>query len=138
MVDVQEYERWRLSASEALRAAEIQAASGLHNWACFLAEQAAQLAFKGLLHGVGAMAWGHDLIQLLRRVEHELERSLSAEYEAAAQRLSRHYIPTRYPDAYAAGAPGAHYGPGDSAQAVADARLLLTILDNAWKDIGKA
>lgn len=35
-----------------------------HNWRCFLAEQAAQMAMKALLHGLGRGPWGHDLMEL--------------------------------------------------------------------------
>ncbi|MGH2736718.1 MAG: HEPN domain-containing protein [Actinomycetota bacterium] len=47
----------------ARRAADVQHAAALHNWACFAAEQAAQLALKGLLHGLGLGPWGHDLVR---------------------------------------------------------------------------
>ncbi len=64
MLDRAEFDRWRVAADDAGRAANVQADAALSNWACFLAEQAAQLAIKGLLHGIGAGAWGHDLVQL--------------------------------------------------------------------------
>lgn len=68
MVDGPEYARWRKDAGSALRSAELQADAKLHNWACFAAEQAAQLATKALLHGLGAAPWGHDLEELGRRL----------------------------------------------------------------------
>jgi HEPN domain-containing protein len=40
-------------ADRVVSGARLQADAGLHNWACFAAEQAAQLAVKGLLHGLG-------------------------------------------------------------------------------------
>ncbi|MGH9228819.1 MAG: HEPN domain-containing protein [Acidimicrobiales bacterium] len=39
-----------------------------HNWRCFLAEQAAQMAMKALLHGLGRGPWGHDLVDLGNRL----------------------------------------------------------------------
>src|ERR687892_2455090 len=57
-LDREEYERWRAEASRALRHGELAAEDGLHNWACFSAEQSAQLAVKGLLHGLGLGPWG--------------------------------------------------------------------------------
>jgi HEPN domain-containing protein len=45
-VDHDEFDRWRAEADAALRGARLQAEGGLHNWACFAAEQAAQLAVK--------------------------------------------------------------------------------------------
>jgi HEPN domain-containing protein len=67
MVDKTEFERWRSEAGGALEAARVQAAASLHNWACFAAEQAAQLAVKGFLHGAGRAPWGHDLVPHPRR-----------------------------------------------------------------------
>jgi HEPN domain-containing protein len=60
-LDRTEFERWRREASGALLHAELAEGAELHNWACFSAEQAAQLAVKGLLHAVGAGSWDHDL-----------------------------------------------------------------------------
>src|SRR5206468_3938142 len=50
-LDEDEFHRWRGEADRALSGARAQGDLGLHNWACFGAEQAAQLALKGLLHG---------------------------------------------------------------------------------------
>jgi HEPN domain-containing protein len=71
------------------------------------AERGAQLAVKGLLHGLGAGGW-------------------------ALRRLSRHYIPPRYPDAHPAGPPGAYYGPEDSRQALEDLALARSVVDEVW------
>lgn len=133
MLDDSEYRRWREEATAALRGAGLQGDGGLHNWACFLAEQAAQLAVKGLLHGVGRGGWGHDLVVLGDRVQEELGEALAEDLRSALQRLSRHYIPARYPDAHPAGGPGAHYGHADYEQAVADARLVLDHVDARWR-----
>ena len=51
----------------------------------------------------------------------------------AAARLSRHYIPARYPDAHPAGPPAAHYRAGDATDALADARAVLAWADAAWE-----
>ncbi len=52
MLDRDEFERWRKAAAGAQRSAELQATSEQHNWACFLAEQSAQLALKLILANV--------------------------------------------------------------------------------------
>jgi HEPN domain-containing protein len=134
-VDADEFQRWRAEADAALRGARLQAESGLHNWACFAAEQATQLAVKGLLHGLGRGPWGHDLVRL-----GELLADISdvpGAVEDAFRRLSRHYIPARYPDAHPSGPPGIHYGPADSAQAVADAEAALAHVDALWKVVSQ-
>lgn len=132
MLDSNEFERWREAADVARRGAEVQAHAALHNWACFLAEQAAQLAVKALLHGIGAGAWGHDLVQLAEAIPAAGGDAMPTATTAAARRLSRHYIPARYPDAHPSGSPGTHYGSEDSDQALADLNAVLAFVDDLW------
>ncbi len=134
-LDEEEFRRWRDQAARALEAARLAGEGGQHEWACFLSEQAAQLAVKGLLHGAGLEAWGHDLTLLSSRVAAELASAWEEELSGVAARLSRHYIPTRYPDAHASGPPGAHYTENDGEQAMADARRMLAGVDGAWRGL---
>lgn len=138
MLDRPEFERWQEAADDALSGARAQHGAELDNWACFLAEQAAQLALKGLLHGVGAAAWGHDLVDLGERVRSALNVELPAPTAASLRRLSRHYVTSRYPDAHPAGAPGSHYGPEDAQEAVADADRVITEARSAWGQLREA
>ncbi|MDQ3973284.1 MAG: HEPN domain-containing protein, partial [Actinomycetota bacterium] len=66
LLDGPEYERWRRAADSSLTTARLTAEHGQHHHACLHAEQAAQLAIKGLLRGAGAGAGvrGHDLSAL--------------------------------------------------------------------------
>jgi HEPN domain-containing protein len=135
-VDHPEFRRWRDAADGARQAAELQAERPkLTNWACFLAEQAGQLAVKALLHGMGAGAWGHDLVELGGRIEEQIAESLPEPLAAALQRLSRHYIPARYPDAYPGGDPAAHYGPEDARRALADLEEVTQFVDAMWSQL---
>jgi HEPN domain-containing protein len=135
-VDRPEFERWHEAAADARRAAAVQVAAGMHNWACFLAEQAAQLAIKGLLHGIGSGAWGHDLVALGRRLGEAMETELPDRIAAALRRLSRHYIPPRYPDAHPGDSPPlAHYGSSDAEEATSDADLLIEYVQALWADL---
>lgn len=131
-VDRPEFERWRAEATSAAEAAGLAQGGSRHEWACFLFEQAAQLALKGLLHGLGLDAWGHDLTVLGARAREALGDVWPADAADAVARLSRHYIPTRYPDAHASGAPASHYTEADSVQARSDARRVLEVVDRAW------
>ncbi|SRR6266567_4424955 len=133
-LDQPEFDRWRDEADRALAGAELQRAGGLHNWACFAAEQAAQLAVKALLHGAGVAPWGHDLVRLGEAAK-QSGINLPVAIEDALRRLSRHYIPARYPDAHPAGSPGTHYGEADAAEALADARAILDFVDATWKGL---
>jgi HEPN domain-containing protein len=134
-LDAPEFRRWREQSAVTLEAAR-ELSGSQPGWACFLAEQAAQLALKGLLLGVGADAWGHDLLVLVQRAE-ALGAGWQGDIEAAA-RLSRHYIPTRYPDAHAGGTPASHYTPGDAESAIADATSLTEAADVTWHGLLEA
>lgn len=133
-LDEDERDRWRAEADRALQAARVQEAAGLHNWACFAAEQAAQLALKALLHGVGAAPWGHDLVRLGDLVN-EKELALDPDVADAVRRLARHYIPSRYPDAHASGTVAEHYGASDASSAIEDAELVLAFADRIWSEL---
>lgn len=60
MLDEDEFDRWRAAAGETLAATRDNAERGWHNWACVMAEQAAQLAVKGLLHAWAPGGWPAD------------------------------------------------------------------------------
>ncbi|MGH9000641.1 MAG: HEPN domain-containing protein, partial [Acidimicrobiia bacterium] len=112
-LDEPEFTRWRAAAERAREAAAAQAGSGFHEWACFLSEQAAQLGTKGILHGVGAGGWGHDLTALVARASEVLGTTWPSELERPAERLARFYLPTRYPDALPGGVPGDRFDAQD-------------------------
>jgi HEPN domain-containing protein len=134
-LDEPEFSRWREEAGRALGAATREATAENHNWSCFLAEQAAQLAVKALLHGLGRGPWGHDLERLLAAVG-EAGVALNDEVRAAARLLVRHYIPARYPDAQPAGAPGGRYVADDSLAALEATDTLLRFVDETWESFG--
>jgi HEPN domain-containing protein len=133
-LDLDEFSRWREEADRARRHSQLAAAEGLHNWACFSAEQAAQLAVKGLLHGLGRAPWGHDLVGLGDKLG-AAGLDVPERARDAMLRLGRHYMPARYPDAHPAGAPGSRYGQADARQALADCDAVLALVDNAWREL---
>lgn len=130
-LDEEEFRRWREEADHALESARRESTAGAHNWSCFLAEQSAQLAVKALLHGLGGGPWGHDLIRLGRGVV-AAGLEVTTELEDALARVSRHYIPARYPDAHPGGSAASRYRPADSAEAVVDAKRVLAFVDERW------
>jgi len=136
MVDAPEFERWRTEADQALTQADLAAASRAYNWAAFLAEQAAQLGLKGLLHGLGQGGWGHDLLELGRRLE-TLGLVVPQTTVDALARLSRHYQGARYPDTLPGGAPSDRYTQRDAQGALEDARAVLALADEAWDGLAR-
>jgi len=137
VLDRPEFDRWRLQADRTLDTAHLAADGGSHGWSCFLCEQAAQLAVKGLLHAVGEEAWGHDLPQLVARATTALGADWSTVTDAAEE-LSRHYIPARYPDAHPSGTPYDHYNPTSSGLAFDYVEQVLSTVDAAWRDLCEA
>jgi HEPN domain-containing protein len=134
VVDGEEFDRWRAEAARAFRSAELQLGDGLFNWASFSAEQAAQLALKALLHGVGAAPWGHDLDQLAGKARGQ-GFDLPESVADAHRRLGRLYIPSRYPDAHAAGDAASHFARPDAEAAMEDARAVLEWVDSQWRGL---
>lgn len=139
MLDEQEFRRWREAAADALAGARTQRDARSFAWACFLAEQAAQLGVKAWLHGagLGPHAWGHDLPELGRRLAEQSAAPLAVDVGDALKRLSRHYIASRYPDAHPGGTPGGHYSAADADQALGDAVLVLAEVDRRWEQLGR-
>ncbi len=133
-LDRPEFERWRTEADHTLASARREADADVNNWACFLAEQAAQLALKGLLHGLGQAPRGHDLARLGKAAT-DGGLPVPSDVHEALTRLGRHYIPPRYPGAHASGPPGEHYTPADSAAAIADAEAVVSFVDATWTEL---
>jgi HEPN domain-containing protein len=133
-LDESEYRRWREEADQALAGARAQGEAGIHNWACFGAEQSAQLALKAILHGVGRAPWGHDLLRL-DQMASEAGLETPPEVADALERLARHYIPARYPDAHAGGNRATRYGPRASAEAIGDSERVLAFVDEQWSTL---
>jgi len=132
LIDDTEFDRWRTQAQRTVDTARLAADGGSYGWSCFLCEQAAQLAVKGLLHAIGEDAWGHDLPQLLDRASLALEADWSAISDVGDE-LSRHYIPARYPDAHPSGTPEDHYNKTSTRLAFSYVDSILAVVDDAWR-----
>jgi len=114
---------WLSQAISDLEQAEDSQRAGHHEWACFAAQQAAEKAVKALHLHLGQEAWGHVVAVLLRDLPPG-----AAVPEALidkARVLDNFYIPSRYPNSHAEGAPFQHYGPLQSEDAIRHARAIL-------------
>ncbi|RDV81829.1 HEPN domain-containing protein [Ammonifex thiophilus] len=114
---------WLKQAERDLAHAERSALQGDHEWACFAAHQAAEKAVKALHLYMGQEAWGYVVARLLRLLPPEL--SVPTELIEKARVLDNFYIPTRYPNTHAEGAPFEHYGPIQSGEAIKYAREIV-------------
>jgi HEPN domain-containing protein len=115
---------WFAQAERNLEQAEASRSEGRHEWACFAAQQAAELAVKALHLFHAQEAWGHVVARLLQ----ELPAGPSGDIVEKAMVLDNFYIPTRYPNGHPEGAPFHHYGSIQSGEAITYAREILTFV----------
>ena len=120
---VQRARDWFRQAERDLEQAEDSRRAGRHEWACFAAQQAAEKAVKALHLHYGQEAWGHVVARLLRELPPQV--AVPASLVEKARVLDSFYIPLRYPNSFAEGAPFEHYGPLQSEEAIRHAREIV-------------
>jgi len=123
-IDKEEWERYLRQGLHNLRSAEDDMGEGDYDWACFKAEQAAELFIKGFFRAMGKMAVGHSLLKLLRDFA-EMGMSVPEDIKGCSSELDKIYIPSRYPDAYALGAPVDYYSKENAVGSIDCARKIL-------------
>ena len=119
----QVYQDWIDQARHTIHSAKNDQNCGDTDWACFKAQQGAEFVLKALLHGLGLPAFGHSITQLITDV-HDSVPSLNFDKSCAIY-LDKLYIPTRYPDAFPAGAPHTFYIADDAKKAIDCAEVIL-------------
>jgi HEPN domain-containing protein len=112
---------WLAQAERDMELADLARREGKHEWACFAAQQAAEKAVKAIHYARGQDAMGHAVATLLE----DLDQPLPDLLVEKGKFLDNLYIPTRYPNGHASGAPFQHYGPIQGDQAIAYAREIL-------------
>jgi len=119
---------WLTQARRDLAQAEDSRRAERHEWACFAAQQAAEKAVKALHLACGQEAWGHVIAKLLRELPDTI--SVPPVLVEKGRVLDNFYIPSRYPNSHPEGAPGEHYGPLQSEQAVQYAGEIIAFIDS--------
>jgi len=114
---------WLQQAERNLEQAGDSARTGRHEWACFAAQQAAEMAVKALHLSLYREGWGHVVRRLLEELPAEVK--VPAELFEQARVLDAYYVATRYPNGHPAGAPGEHYGELQSSEAIRYAGAIL-------------
>lgn len=105
---------WFAQAGRNLDQAESSRSEERHEWACFAAQQAAELAVKALHLARGQEAWGHVVARLLAELPLAVPQALVEKGKV----LDNLYVPTRYPNGHPEGAPYTHYGTIQSEEAI--------------------
>jgi HEPN domain-containing protein len=132
MFDKEEYERWIKQADYTLKSAKRDKDAKDFSWACFKAHQAAGFAIKALLYGLGIMSYGHSLKKLFEYLSQKIE--IPNEILRFAKILDRHYIPTRYPNAYYEGSPFEFYEEKDAEEAIKSAESIINFIRDVAND----
>jgi HEPN domain-containing protein len=123
---------WLKEAEDDLESARCLLRGEKYSKACFHAQQAAEKAMKALLiRRCNRYEEVHSVVFLLDAARGIL--SIPDELPQVANRLDRHYIPSRYPNAWPSGAPYERYSREDAEEALRDATR---ILEFAKKSIG--
>ena len=105
---------WYEQGKRNLEQARASRRDGRHEWACFAAHQAAELAVKALHLKNLQEAWGHVVARLLE----ELPLAVPEDLVEKAKVLDTFYIPSRYPNGHDEGPPFRHYGKIQSEDAI--------------------
>ena len=134
MERLEEARRWLMQAKRDLEAARVSAANGLYEWACFQAQQAAEKAVKALLYALGRSPWGHSIVELMEYARRHVE--VGEELMVAARELDRHYIPSRYPNAFESGYPGIYYDAPTAERAIRAAETIIGWVEEQLRRLG--
>lgn len=110
------YQDWLDQARGNLSHAKKSLQMGDYAWACFAAQQAAEMAAKGLHMKLGQIAWGHSLLDLLTALP-EGSR-LDRDFLERVKILDQYYIPPRYPNAHPAGPAHRYYNEKEAREAI--------------------
>ncbi|HII61026.1 HEPN domain-containing protein [Pyrococcus horikoshii] len=124
-----EYERWIVEAKRTLSSAYSDLKEGYYEWASFKAQQAAELAVKAILRGLGFAPIGHSITRLLKDLSGSLNLDIPREILYFAMELDRNYIAPRYPDAYPEGSPFEYYSEDIAKELVKYAEKIIKFVE---------
>lgn len=96
-----------------------------YNWSCFAAQQAAEKALKAVYDFWGGEGWGHMVTKLLRELPED-KVSVPEKLLEKSMYLDKLYIPTRYPNGFASGAPADYYTVREAEEAIKYAADILS------------
>jgi len=130
----EEARRWFVQTLRDFKAARDSLEDGNYEWSCFQIQQAAEKALKVLLYAYGRSAWGHSLVELLNYLRSVVE--VGEELYVAARELDRHFIPSKYPNAFESGYPGMYYDRPTAERAIRCAEVVLEWVKKHLRSLG--
>jgi HEPN domain-containing protein len=116
---------WFRQAERDLESARAQERDGFYEWACFIAQQAAEKALKAVFQKNGAEAWGHSLAELLKALP--VSTDVTGSIREAALALDRFYIPSRYPTGWAEGTPSQFISREDARNSIDNSQAIIRL-----------
>ena len=128
---------WLRQALRNLRSARVNMEAGLYEEACFESHQAAEKALKALLQGIGVERRGHALLYLYREAEARGVRA-PGDLVSCLLELDKHYIPSRYPNAFPEGAPADYYTLEDARRCIACAEAVVKWVEERLREVREA
>ena len=100
-------------------------------WAsCFFSHQVAEFSLKALLSSFGKERRGHSLYDLLEELRGS-EFNIPNELLNLARDLDRHYLQTRYVNAYPSGAPVNYYKLKDAKKSIKEAEEIIAFTEES-------
>ena len=121
------YHDWLRQAQRDLALARHALEAGSYEWACFAAQQSAEKGIKAVFLKANRNAWGHSVSALLQQLPppFQVEESLLR----AGKELDKHYIPSRYPNAFPQGAPCDYYTEEEAQRAITHTEHILAFCE---------
>jgi HEPN domain-containing protein len=116
-------EDWLKQAHRDLAAARDSANAGYHEWAAFQAQQCAEKAAKALVQSLHGSVRGHSVTDILSHLPASAQAPPTV--LDSARELDKIYVTARYPNGFAAGAPGDYFTEKSSRQLIEQASHVL-------------
>lgn len=112
MLDCDEFKRWIGQGDHTFSLIDSDIEKGGYEWACFKAQQSAEMSIKAVLKSFGKEGFGHGLLKLFGECEEILGRN--RDVRNGVSYLDKLYITPRYPDAFTEGSPWEHFTENDA------------------------
>ena len=121
------YQDWLRQAQRDLDLARKALEAESYEWACFAAQQSAEKGVKAVFLKANASAWGHSVSALLQQLPPPLQADDTL--LKAGNELDKHYIPSRYPNAFPQGAPCDYYTAEEAQRAITHTQHILSFCE---------
>jgi HEPN domain-containing protein len=119
---------WFRQAKRDLESAKIQLKNSFCEWACFIAQQAAEKAIKAVYQKFGAEAWGHAVSDLLKGIGEKI--TVPGDLIDKARHLDKFYIPARYPNGWVSGIPAEYITEEDAQNAISNSEKIIQFCES--------